>query len=57
MKLIWKHKRTTFFTDKRTNIRYEIITCQLKYEPYYIFEKRHNLKVKIKKYWLSKTIK
>lgn len=57
MKLIWKHKRTTFFTDKRTNIRYEIITCQLKYEPYYIFEKRHNLKVKIKKYWIRKTIK
>lgn len=34
MRLIWKHKRTTFFTDKRTNI-----------------------KVKIKKYWLSRAVK
>lgn len=32
MRLIWKHKRTTFFTDKRTNIRYEITTYQLEYE-------------------------
>ena len=39
MRLIWKYKRTTFFTDKRTNIRYEITTYQLEYEPYYIFEK------------------
>ena len=57
MKLMWKRSLTTTFTDKRTNQKYEIRTVKLEYEPNLFFEKRHRLKVKVKKYWLSKTIK
>lgn len=57
MKLIWKRCLTTTFTDKRTNQKYKIRTVKLEYESNIFFEKRHRLKVKAKKYWLSKTIK
>lgn len=57
MKLMWKRSLTTTFTDKRTNQKYEIRTVKREYEPNLFFEKRHRLKVKAKKYWLSKIIK
>ena len=47
----------TILTDKRTNQKYVIKTIKLEYEPNLIFETIHKLKVKSKKYWLSKLTK
>lgn len=54
---MWKRSLVTTLTDKRTNQKHEIRTVKLEYEPNLFFEKRHKLKVKAKKYWLSKIIK
>ena len=57
MKLIWKRTLVTTFTHKETNQKYEIKTTKFEYEPNLFFEKRHELKVKAKKYWLNKSIR
>lgn len=57
MKLMWKRSLVSTFTDKRTNQKHEVRTVKLEYEPNLFFKKRHELKIKAKKYWLSKIIK
>lgn len=56
-KLVIERKLTTSFTDKTTGIKYKIVTNKFENEPDYIFEKRHELKVKAKKYWLRNKYK
>lgn len=56
MKLVWKRNLVTVLTNKKTNQKHEIRTTKLSYEPNFFFEKRHRLKVRAKKYWLSKVI-
>ena len=57
MSLTWERSLETILTDKRPNQKYVIKTIKLEYEPNLIFETRHKLKVKSKKYWLNKLTK
>lgn len=60
MKLFWNVKRTQVHTHKESGKKYIIRTTKLKYEPFFLFEIRHKLKMKIRdeivafKYWIKK---
>lgn len=49
MKIFIKRTLVSVFTHKETKKMYEVRTEKLTYEPDFIFETRHKLKVKIKK--------
>ena len=60
MKLHWKVKRTQERTYNKSGEKYVIKTTKLRYEPFFLFNIRHKLKMKIRekivalKYWIKK---
>lgn len=60
MKLYWNVKRTQERTHNKSDEKYIIKTTKLRYEPFFLFDIRHRLKMKIRdeivalKYWIKK---
>lgn len=60
MKLYWKIKRTQKRMHNKSGEKYVIKTTKLRYEPFFLFDIRHRLKMKIRdkivalKYWIKK---
>ena len=60
MKLNWEMKRTQKRIHNESGEKYVIKTTKLRYEPFFLFDIRHRLKMKIRdkivalKYWIKK---